>query len=161
MIALAEELFAGANLTFEVELPSNLLGPSPEDGNGAATPRAVRLRPLTLRDIQLIARAAREDDVLTSALMVQQALVEPTLRAEQVTELPGGLARFLVEQINRISGLTTSEDDLREMTESPLVQAFFALAREFQWTPEQVRELTVAQVLGYLQLLNQSGREAS
>jgi len=162
MTVHAEELFAGAKLTFEVELPARLLAPSRDDGDDAdaADGRTVVLRPLTVRDIQLIARAARDDDVLTSALMVQQALVEPALRADQVTELPGGLVRFLVEQINTISGLTTSEDDVREMTESPLVQAFFALAQEFQWTPEQVRELTVAQVLGYLQLINQSRQAA-
>ena len=156
MTVHAEELFAGAKLTHEVELPSRLLA------SGADPARTtVVLRPLTVRDIQLIARAAREDDLLTSALMVQQARVEPALRAEQVLEMPGGLVRFLVERINAISGLTTTDDDVREMTESPLVQAFFALAREFQWTPEQVRELTVAQVLGYLQLINQSRQEAA
>jgi hypothetical protein len=154
----AEELMAGARVTFEVDVPGPLLAP----GSGAEAPgpgpRRVRLRPLTVKDIQLIARAARDDDVLTSALMVQQAVVEPALKAEQVAELPGGLVRFLVEQINQVSGLRTDDDELRELTDSPLVQAFFVLAREFNWTPRQVRELTVGQVLGYLEMINQTRR---
>jgi hypothetical protein len=38
------------------------------------------------------------------------------------------------------------------------VRAFFVLAREFNWTPEQVKELTIAQILGYLEMLNQTKR---
>lgn len=156
----AEELMAGARVTFDVDLPGPLVALAGELGraDGGSSGRRVRLRPLTVKDIQLIARAARDDDVLTSALMVQQAVVEPVLKAEQVAELPGGLVRFLVERINEVSGLSTNEDELRELTDSPLVQAFFVLAREFNWTPQQVRELTVGQVLGYLEMINQARR---
>jgi hypothetical protein len=155
----AEELMAGARVTFDVELPSALLGPAGEpEGPGGWR---VRLRPLTVKDIQLIARAARDDDVLTSALMVQQAVVDPVLKAEQVAELPGGLVRFLVEQINEVSGLRTDDDELRALTDSPLVQALFVLAREFNWSPQQVRELTVGQVLGYLEMINQARSPAA
>jgi hypothetical protein len=156
MLVTVDELLAGAGVTFDVELPASLLAPPPV--HHAARGGRVRLRPLTVKDIQLIARAARDDEVLTSALMIQQAVVEPSLKAEQVAGLPGGLVRFLVERINQISGLSTDEDELREITDSPLVQAFFALAREFNWTPQQVRELTVGQVLGYLEMLNQARR---
>jgi hypothetical protein len=152
----AEELMAGARLTFDVDVPGPLLAARPGSGTGGPAAGRVRLRPLTVKDIQLIARAARDDDVLTSALMVQQAVVEPALKAEQVADLPGGLVRFLVERINEVSGLRTDDDELRELTDSPLVQAFFVLAREFNWTPQQVRELTVGQVLGYLEMINQA-----
>jgi hypothetical protein len=156
MLVAAEELLAGAGLTYDVELPAALFGPG-EEGE----PRRVRLRPLTVRDIQLIARAARDDEVLTSALMVQQALVEPQLKADQVANVPGGIVRFLVERINAISGLSTAQDELLAALESPLVQAFFALAREFSWTPDQVRELTVGQIIGYLELAQDArGRAA-
>jgi hypothetical protein len=163
MLVTADELLAGAGVTFDVELPAALLTPGSGDeaGHAAVAGGRVRLRPLTVKDIQLIARAARDDEVLTSALMVQQALVEPPLRAEQVAGLPGGLVRFLVERINHLSGLTTTEDELKELTDSPIVQAFFALAREFGWTPQQVRELTVGQVLGYLEMLNQAKRSGT
>jgi hypothetical protein len=86
--------------------------------------------------------------------MIQRSSVEPALRADQVAEMPGGLVRFLVERINEISGLTTSDDELADLVSSPLVQAFVILAREFGWTPQQVRELTVGQVLAYLQTLD-------
>jgi hypothetical protein len=46
------------------------------------------------------------------------------------------------------------------MVESPLVQAFFVLAREFNWTPEQVRSLTLGQVVGYLEMLNHTKKGA-
>jgi len=156
MLVSAEELMAGARVTFDVDLPDPQLAPGAGPADGRSSIRRVRLRPLTVKDIQLIARAARDDEVLTSALMVQQAVVEPALKAEQVAELPGGLVRFLVERINEVSGLSTNEDELRELTDSPLVQAFFVLAREFNWTPQQVRELTVGQVLGYLEMINQA-----
>ena len=54
--------------------------------------------------------------------------------------------------------LSTSDDEMREIASSPVVQAFFVLAREFNWTPEQVKQMTVGQFLGYLELLNQTKR---
>jgi hypothetical protein len=66
---------------------------------------------------------------------------------------------FLVDRINRISGLSTTEDELQELADAPIVRAFFVLAKEFNWTPEQVREMTVGQILGYLELLNQTKRK--
>jgi hypothetical protein len=160
MLVTADELMAGAAAVFDIEVPVQLLSPRHErlPSEEVVGARRVRLRPLTVKDIQLIARAARDDEVLTSTLMVQQAVVEPPLKADQVAELPSGVVRFLVERINEVSGLTSSEDELREITDSPIVQAFFALAREFNWTPQQVRELTVGQLLGYLEMLNQARR---
>ena len=154
----AEELMAGSDLTFDVELPAFLLNPQATEGDNAPSGRCVRLRPLTVRDIQLIAKAARDDDVLTSILMIQRAVVEPAFKQQEVAQMSGGLVRFLVESINHVSGLSSSADELRDMTQAPLVQAFFVLARDFHWTPEQVRALTVGQLLGYLELL-QSGRQ--
>lgn len=151
MIVTPEELFAGAEVTYPVRIPADILNPAtPDDAEG----REIRLRPLTVRDVQLIAKAAKEDEVLTSVLMIQRACVEPALKQQDVSAMHGGLVRFLVDQINRISGLTTTEDDLREIVDAPIVQAFFVLAREFNWTPQQVRELTLGQILGYLELLN-------
>jgi hypothetical protein len=159
MLVNAEELLAGSELTFDVEIPAAVLYPTTEDGTkGSPTGKQVRIRPLTVRDVQLIARAAKHDEVLTSVLMIQRAVVEPALRDKDIAELPSGLVRFLVERINRVSGLAAAEDELREWTESPLVQAFFVLAREFGWTPEQVRTLTVGQVLSYMEMLNQARR---
>jgi hypothetical protein len=36
---------------------------------------------------------------------------------------------------------------------SPMVRAGYLLAREFGWTPQQLQELTMAQVTIYLQML--------
>jgi hypothetical protein len=158
MFITPEELLAGNAATFDVEIPASLLEHQ-RGGAGPAEPaRKVRLRPLTVKDIQLIARAAKDDEVLTSVLMIQKAVVEPTLKQQQIAELRGGLVAFLVDRINQISGLTTSQDELRAMSEAPIVQAFFLLAREFNWTPQQVRELTVGQIVAYLESLNDAKR---
>jgi len=149
MTLTAEELLAGGSLTHEVEVPADLLAV-----NGAGAPAGARLtlRPLTVRDLQRIERAARDDDGLSAALMIQQALVEPPLKMEQVSQLPAGLARFLVERINAISGVTTPRNELEELVQAPLAKACFVLAKEFGWTPEQVSGMTIGQILLYLQM---------
>lgn len=146
-----DELLAGGGVEHRIDIPAAVLDPA---GGGEGAPRQIRLRPLTVRDVQLIAKAAKDDEVLTAILMIARAAVDPPLRQADVAAMHGGLVRFLVEEINRISGLVTTEDELREMTEAPLVQAFFVLAREFGWTPQQVRELTLGQILGYVELLS-------
>jgi hypothetical protein len=157
----AEELLAGHEMIFDVVIPDAILSPSLETGDlpaNGSVGKKIRLRPLTVRDIQLIARAAREDEVLTSVLMIQAAAVEPPLKQQQVVAMHSGLVGFLVECINRISGLSTEEDELRQIADAPIVRAFYVLAKEFHWTPDQVRGMTVGQILGYLELLNQSKR---
>jgi hypothetical protein len=148
MTLTAEELLAGGALTHEVEIQVDLL--SPEDGVDP-DPRVV-LRPLTVRDLQRIGKAARDDDSLSAALMIQQALVEPTLNLEQVTQLPAGLARFLVERINAISGISTPRNALEELVQAPLARACFVLAKEFGWTPQEVSGMTIGQILLYLEM---------
>jgi len=141
-----EELLAGSSLTHPIDVPAELI-----PGNGGLAGQVV-LKPLTVKDVQLIVKATRDDAALSSSLMIQQALVEPALTAAQVAALPAGLARFLVDQVNRISGLTTSADDLTEHVQAPLARACFALAREFGWTPEEASGLTIGQILLYLQM---------
>jgi hypothetical protein len=153
-----EELLAGREAVFEVDVPGEVLRPSAAREEDPLPGGRVRLRPLTVGDVQLIAKAAKDDGVLTSVLMVQRALVEPELAQADVARLHGGLVAFLVERINRISGLTSNDDELRALAESPLVQACFVLAREFHWTPETLRAMTVGEVLAYLELA-QHGRE--
>jgi hypothetical protein len=154
MIITPEEMLAGRELTYDVEVPPSVLSVQ------AKETKKVRLRPLTIRDVQLIAKAAQDDEVLTSVLMIHRAMVEPKLKQNEIGDMPGGLVRFLVEQINRISGLSAGDQELKEMTSAPIVQAFFVLAREFNWTPQQVKQMTVGQIIGYLEMLNQS-RKAS
>jgi hypothetical protein len=160
MLVTPEELLYGKEQIFNVEIPPSLLQPRLQDSPATGSAKIIRLRPLSVADVQLIAKAAKNDEVLTSVLMIQRAVVEPKLKQNQITEMHGGLVSFLVDCINRISGLTTSEDELREITNSPLVRAFFVLAKEFNWTPQQVREMTAGQILGYLELLNQTKRKA-
>jgi hypothetical protein len=161
MFVTPEELLAGKDVTYDVDIPAALLHPTP-DGRPASETSAgrIRLRPLTVKDVQLIAKAAKDDEVLTSVLMIQRAVVEPPLKQHQVADMHSGLVGFLIDRINRISGLSTTEDEVQEMVDAPIVQAFFVLAKEFHWTPQQVREMTVGQILGYLELLNQTKRKA-
>lgn len=153
MILTAEEVLAGGALTHEVEVPAELLKNNGGDSSGAR----VVLRPLTVRDLQRIGKAAANDESLSAALMIQQALVEPALKSEQVSQLPAGLARFLVERINALSGIDTPRDALAELVQAPLAKACFVLAKEFGWTPEQVSGMTIGQILLYLEMAHGNG----
>jgi hypothetical protein len=159
MFLTPEELMAGGNMSYEIEIPEAVLHPklNGEQVN-PDTGKKVKLRPLTVKDVQLIAKAAKDDEVLTSILMIQKAVVEPQLKQSDIANMHSGLIGFLVDRINYISGLSTTEDEIQEIAESPIVQAFFVLAKEFNWTPQQVREMTVGQILGYLEMLNQVKR---
>ena len=142
----AEELLAGSAVTVEVEIPISLLGESD------AQDRLVRLKPLSVHDLRLINRAARDNDDLTAALMVQRSLVEPELTVPQISGLSAGLLQFLLNQVNRISGIHVSEEELAEAMQDPIAQASLQLAREFGWTPQQIGELTLGQMLMHLQM---------
>jgi hypothetical protein len=155
MTLTAEELLAGGALTHEVEIPADLLSTNGHNPAGGQ----VMLRPLTVRHLQRIGRAARDDDGLSAALMIQQSLVEPELKLEQVSQLPAGLAHFLVERINAISGIDTPRDALAELVQAPLARACFILAKEFGWTPEEVSGMTIGQILLYLEMANGQGGE--
>jgi hypothetical protein len=155
----AEELLAGSSLTFEVEVPAHVLAPVEAAADGGGLGRRVRLRPLTVRDLQLISRAAKESDALVATLMVQRALVEPELTVAQVTAMQVGLAQYLLQQVNRISGIGATEEDLSEAAGAPLAKAAFVLAREFGWTQQQVNDLTLGQVLLHLQMLRERQSE--
>ncbi|HEY9622009.1 MAG TPA: hypothetical protein V6C78_16760 [Crinalium sp.] len=150
----AEELLAGSTLTFEVEIPARVLNPI-QNGHGAIASQTVRLRPLAVRDLQLISRAAKESDSLMATLMVQRALVEPEMSVAQVSTLHVGLVQFLLEQVNQISGITANAEQLSASMEAPLAKAAFILAKEFGWTPQQMNELTLGQILLHLQMLKQ------
>lgn len=145
----AADLLAGADAVRDVEVPADLLGGLP------ATPadRRVRLQPLTVNDLRLVARAARDNDELTAALMVQRSLVEPALTARDVSRMPVGLLQFLLREVNAISGITASEEQIARAIEDPLAQAAFRLSQAFGWTPEQIGKLTMGEVLAHLQLL--------
>lgn len=163
MTLTAEDLLAGSSVTQEVPVPADLVGAGPPlAGDAGARPpvATVVLRPLTVRDLQRIGRASPEDDGLSAALMIQQALVEPDLTLEQVTQLPAGLARFLVERINAISGVDTPADRLAELVQAPLAKACFVLAKEFGWTPEEVSGMTIGQILLYLEMARADGSAA-
>lgn len=152
----AEDLLAGGSATHVVRLPESLLRPG-ANGDSAGDGGEVILRPLLVRDVDRVVRAAREQRVLTSVLMVQQALVSPKLTVDQVAELPAGLVQALLERVNAISGLAVGEDDLDRAVRAPLARACFVLAREFGWTPAECSELTVGQVLLYLEMLAREG----
>src|SRR5262249_61938718 len=129
MSLTSEELLAGGSLNHEVTIPPDLV-----TNNGRSVPDArVTLRPLTVRDLQRIGKAAREDESMSAALMIQQSLVEPSLDVDQIGKLSAGLARFLVERINSISGISTPRNALEELVQAPLAKACFILGKEFGW----------------------------
>lgn len=154
MLLSPEELLAGSSVIHEVEIPPELL-PS----EGAATVRRVALRPLSVRDLQRIDKAAKDDESLSAALMIKQALTEPSLSIDEVMQLPAGLGRFLVDRINHISGIDTPRDALEEYVQAPLARACFILAREFGWTPEEVSGMTIGQILLYLEMARRERKD--
>jgi hypothetical protein len=149
----AEELLAGAGLTYKFAIPPGLAG---QTGGEPQDSKPVRLRPLTVNDLQLISRAAKESDSLTATLMVQRALVEPQVTVKQVSSMPVGLVQYLLERVNEISGITTVAGQITDAIATPIARAAFVLAREFGWTPEQVNNLTLGQVLLHLEMLREA-----
>lgn len=153
----AEDLLAGAAATYTISVPASVLQPAGGAGGAAAAPPTsggqVTLRPLTVRDVQRVAQAAKEQRLVSGVLMVQQALVSPKLTVEQAGSLSAGLLQFLLDQVNRISGLTVLDEDLDSALKAPLTRACFVLAREFGWTPAECAELTLGQILLYLEML--------
>lgn len=152
----AEELLAGSSISHDVEVPAMILAPCGE-AQGALK---VKLRPLTVRDVQRVTKAAKDNGSLLSVLMLKEALVEPALSFEQVHSLHTGLARFLLGELNRISGLAVEEDDMTEAVQAPLAKACFILAQQFGWSPQEVGELTMGQILLYLEMIRQHRVEA-
>jgi hypothetical protein len=148
----AAELLAGANLTASIEIPASLLARSAQDAASGAQ-HSVRLKPLTVNDLRLIVRAARDNDELSAALMVQRSLIEPELTLAQVSQLPVGLMQFLLREVNRLSGMTASEAEIAAASEDPLAQAAFRLSQAFGWTPEDIGKLSLGEVLTHLQFL--------
>ena len=146
----ADDLLASGTSTHTVEIPAALLGGSTA---GREFGGVVVLRPLLVRDVDRVVKAAKEQRVLSSVLMVQQALVAPKLTVEQVGDLSAGVVQFLAERVNAISGLAVDEETLEQAVKAPLARACFILAREFGWTPAECSELTVGQVLLYLEML--------
>jgi len=143
------DLMGGADATRDVEVPRELLA-----GSAAiAADRRVRLKPLTVNDLRLISRAARDSDELTAALMVQRSLVEPALSLPELSRIPVGLLQFLVREVNTLSGISASEEEVARAIEDPMAQAAFRLSRAFGWTPEEIGRLTMGEVLTHLQLL--------
>jgi hypothetical protein len=152
----AEELLAGSRLTFDVDVPAMVLHPDEADAEDGI----VRLRPLTVHDLQLIGSAAGADDNLLATLMVQRALVEPALSVAQVAGAHAGLVQYLLHHVNRVSGIAASSDELARAAQAPLARAAMALERAFGWTPAEVSELTVGQMLLHLQLLGEEAPSA-
>jgi hypothetical protein len=149
-----EELLAGSSVTHDIIIPARFLDGKPAADKTEELPK-VRLRPLTVKDIQRVTKAAKDNDSLLSVLMLKEAMVEPALNMEQVHGLQGGLARFLLEELNRISGLTMDQDTLNQTVQAPLARACFILAKEFGWSPQEVGDLTMGQILLYLEMLGQ------
>lgn len=149
----SDELLAGGSMQHDIAVPTELL--KNNEGGGS-----VSLQPLSVHDLQLIAKAAKDDENLSAALMIQKSLVSPAMELDKISRLPAGLAKFLIEEINNISGINASRNELEEMVQAPLAKACFVLAKEFGWTPEEVSGMTIGQILLFLQMSQQSEQSA-
>jgi hypothetical protein len=85
--------------------------------------------------------------------MVHQAMVRPKLSIEQASALPAGLVQFLLQKVNALSGLALDAGELEQTVRAPLSRACFLLAREFGWSPSECSQLTVGQILVYLEMI--------
>lgn len=98
----ADDLLAGANATYRVEVPGDVVKPG---GGPEAKAVVVHLRPVTIGGFQLILKAAKDDAALVPLLLIKEALVEPAMSLQQVQRLHLGLVEHLVEHIRAISGM--------------------------------------------------------
>ena len=157
----AEELLAGSRLSFTVQVPPEILKPESSGDAEQVIPdnTCVKMRPLTVADLQIISRAAKENDSLLGVLMVHKSLIEPELSVAEVSSLHLGLMQFLLAQVNRISGLSVSSRDIEESARDPMARAAFLLAREFGWSPQEISELTLGQIMLHLEMLSQKEGE--
>ncbi len=158
MTLSAEALLAAGSTNHAVRIPAALLRGAAVDDGADDAGGEVTLRPLLVRDVDRVVRAAKEQRILASVLMVQQSLVAPRMSVEQVGDLPAGVVQFLAGKVNQISGLTVDDDELERAIRAPLARACFILAREFGWTPAECSELTVGQVLLYLEMIARDER---
>jgi hypothetical protein len=156
MSLTVNDLLLGGSQTHAIQIPPHVLAPA----GGGAGPATVVLRPLRLLDVQRIQKAAQESQSLTSVLMVQQALVEPKATLDEVNKMHAGLVEFLLREVNRISGLSLSPDELHAAVQAPLARACFVLSREFGWTPEECAGLTLGQILLYVEMAGRGERPA-
>ncbi len=154
----SDDLLSGGELTHDIEVPSDILNPGLDLPESPA-PMRVKLRPLTVKMVQQVVKAAKDNDALTSVLMLKESLVEPVMNFEQIHRLHSGLAQFLLKEVNRISGLALEQDSLTEAVQAPLAKACFLLAKEFGWTHKEVGELTMGQVLIYLEMIRNQKAE--
>jgi hypothetical protein len=145
----AQDLLAGGSLTHAIEIPERVLRPGVQDSREAID-GFVRIRPLSVGTLTLISRAARDDASLVPLLMIKESLAEPVLTLDQIRRLHIGLVHFLVEQINTVSGLGPDGDAIDATAAAALGKTHVLLAKHFGWTPEQVAQLTPAQVAVYL-----------
>ena len=85
----ARDLLAGSSIIHEVEIPGEILAPGSTGTDSDGPPARmgagkVRIKPLSVAVLTLIARAARDDESLVPLLMIKEALVEPQLTLEQI-----------------------------------------------------------------------------
>lgn len=156
MTLSADDLLLGGAATHTIAVPSSILHPTGDGGDGT-----VVLRPLRLVELQRIHKASQDQEALTSVLMVQQALVEPKLSVEQVSRMHAGLVQFLLREVNRLSGLDLGADEIETLVQAPLARACFVLAREFGWTPDECANLTMGQIMLYTAMLGRRRGEVA
>jgi HD-GYP domain-containing protein (c-di-GMP phosphodiesterase class II) len=87
-------------------------------------------------------------------------VIEPVLSYDQVMNLNSGLTRYILGEVQRISGLKTAEDELTQAVQEPMAKACFILAREFGWSPGQISDLTLGQVLMYIEMIRRNQTES-
>ncbi|MEM0995709.1 MAG: hypothetical protein AAGN35_01460 [Bacteroidota bacterium] len=98
----AEDLLAGAEATYRVEVPADVIRPG---GDASGPPVTVELQPITIGAFQLILKASREDAALVPLLLIKESLVEPAMNLPQIQRMHLGLVEYLVEHIRGISGM--------------------------------------------------------
>jgi hypothetical protein len=98
----ADDLLAGADATYRVEVPAEVVKPGGESGGKSIV---VHLKPITIGGFQLILKAAKEDAAMIPLLLIKEALVEPAMNLQQIQRMHLGLVEFLVQHIRDISGM--------------------------------------------------------
>ena len=97
--ATADKLIQGSNKTKDILLEV--------DGENMW----VTIRSLNLSQAMLVQKASKNNEEESAAWLVKSALVKPALSTEQIQQLDVGIVTKLANEINKLSGLDTSDSD--------------------------------------------------
>lgn len=83
---------------------ADLFGKGPSSKWIEVDGKKVQIRKLTLGDLQLIYKFAKDDPFMTTVGILQKALINPSLNLADIKKIPPFIANKIVKEITEMSG---------------------------------------------------------